>query len=201
LDVPGALLPGVVVVVLLLLLPGGVVVVVLLLLPGGVVVVVLDSGGVVPLAAPPVPPAMPPLALPAVPPGVLSVVLPVPALGGVLGVAAGGVVWVVVVVLEPALPVPPAVPASFFSHAPKVNVATSAASSTEYFMLVPLKNIVVGKYTATWRNSTGLSACFPFDKSQLRYVFFNKSVLQVSRKTIPCLIQILALRNCCTRDI
>jgi hypothetical protein len=149
--------PGVVV-----LVPPGV-----LLLPG----VVLLGLSVDPLVPPALPvPLVPPLLAPgagALLPGVVLPVPPVaPAVSGLLpGVPA---VLPVVPVVLPAVPlvppvvpaVPPevpvvlpavlplvplglvpAVPASFFSHAPNVRVATSAASNTEYFMLVPLKKI------------------------------------------------------------
>jgi hypothetical protein len=152
--------PGVVV-----LAPPGV-----LLLPG-VVLLGLSVDPLVPpaLPVPLVPPLLAPGAGALLPGVVLPVPPVVPAVSGLLPVLPGvpAVLPVVPVVLPavplvlpgvPAVPpeVPvvlpavlplvllglvPAVPASFFSHAPNVRVAISAASNTEYFMLVPLKKI------------------------------------------------------------
>ncbi len=84
-------------------------------------------------------------------PGVLSLVLPgvpvppaavLPVVLPVDPVEPAVPLEVPAVLPELVAPVPaPAVSAPFFSHAPSVNVATSAASNTEYFMLVPLKKI------------------------------------------------------------
>jgi hypothetical protein len=87
------------------------------------------------------------LSLPPAAPGVAGDVPEVPALGGVLGVLGavelGGVALGAVPAGAPellVLPVlPPALPASFFSHAPSANMATSAASNTGYFIWVPLR--------------------------------------------------------------
>ena len=118
-----------------------------------------------PLSVPLVPPVVPPLVPGAVlEPGVLGVALelgvepevsgaveplvPVPPPGVELVVPLGAVVVPPVVppalpvapdVLEGVLLVSPVVPLSFFPHAPKARVATSAASNTECFTLVPLK--------------------------------------------------------------
>jgi hypothetical protein len=104
--------------------------------PGGVGVLLVPPGGVA--AGGSLPPAAP---------GVAGEVPEVPALGGVLGmlgaVELGGVALGAVPAGAPELLVlpalPPALPASFFSHAPSANMATSAASNTGYFIWVPLR--------------------------------------------------------------
>ena len=111
------------------------------LLSGGMVVLSLPvAPGVVPAplsVEPPVPPVMPPVEELSLVPAELPVA---PEL------------------LVPALSVPR-------SHAPKASVATKAVSSTEYFMPVPLKNIVVNTYSC-WRNVLALSACSNIDEYQ-----------------------------------
>jgi len=131
--------------------------------------VVLEPGAPAPLSVPLVPPIVPPLVPGAVlVPGVLGVALELGAAPEVSGAVEPLVPAVPLVpappVVEPAVPpgaplvppvVPPAlpvapdvlegvlvspvVPASFFPHAPKARVATSAASNTECFISVPLK--------------------------------------------------------------
>jgi hypothetical protein len=117
--------------VLLLLLPGvdGVLPVapgVLLLLPGAPAALLLPVP-LEPPAVPVLPALLPPLEL-----GVSVLLLALP-LGGVLGVVLG-VVEVLPALLLVSL-------ASFFPHAPNARVATSAASNTECFIFIPLKKM------------------------------------------------------------
>lgn len=122
------LLPGAVPVappgVLLLLLPG-----VLSVAPGVLLPMLLLPAALlsVPLGAPAAP-LVPPVLLPPLALDVSAPLLALP-LGGMLGAVAA---------LPAALLVSPA---SFFPQAPKARVATSAASKTEYFMIIPLKKM------------------------------------------------------------
>jgi len=149
----------------------------------------VPPGGVA--ALPPVLPAAPlpallSVLLPVEPPGMLlldvlpGVVVP-PAPGEVVALSVLLLVPVPVVpavplVVAPVLPVAPellvllvapsVVPGSFFPHAPRASEATSAASKTEYFIYVPLRNIVVDKCLACLRNGIAVSACEIIDKNQ-----------------------------------
>lgn len=187
--------------------------------PGGVVGLLLELPGVPPAllsvlpivpVAPLVPPAAPGVGV--VPPvlGVLGAALG-GSLGVVLGLALGGGALggapaepaVPPLAPEVVLPVPPsALPVSFFSHAPSVNVATSAASNTEYFILVPLRKYSCMSRLETCRSSiyepgapvfsqairtrlvgetaAALSACINFDKNQRRCDFFNKRTMSIT---------------------
>jgi hypothetical protein len=135
-----------------------------LLLAGGVVPLAgPGSGGMAPgdvvLGVVPLAPAAEPLAAPPLLPGSLPGAAAVPPAGAPALPAAPVVVSLGVLGVLLAVPAPPAVPPglpaapellvlpslppavlpSFLSQAPKVKVATSAASNTEYFILVPLK--------------------------------------------------------------
>lgn len=103
-----------------------------------------------------------------------------PALGGVLPVLPAPPAVPPVLPAAPellVLPSPPAVPASFLLQAPRVNVATSAASNTEYFMLDPLKkyscSLKYRKYTTNWRKTESVSAEGGLDKSQTVMCFIQ----------------------------